>query len=316
MTHAVEALRLLRYDLAILIWFTKKYSLKRKPRANSSKLFCHNETMIIYGTFSPKFTEWRSGRKSGKENGAYYYSKEIEDNILPEIKADVLVVTAGAALYTAIDLPDGCIVVCHDNRSTKQSYGRLFGKGIVWVCSKHSTVETLEGYGERAVYIPLSIDTQYVKQFKRKKTKDTAYVGNAWDFKRAYLNSLPANIEQLSDMPRVKLLKEMAKYKNVIAEGRTLQEAQILGCNTEVPKYDGHESVYVEALDNRETIPEWRKLLEAVQEEQSGFRIVRATIDFKDLAAKTVRREGDVFRVSKSRAKELLNNQLNIVEEL
>lgn len=272
--------------------------------------------MIVYGTSSPKFTEWRNGRKYGKENGAYYYSKEIEDNILPEIEADVLIVTAGAALYTAIELPDGCVVVCHDNRSTQQSYGRLFGKGIVWVCSKHSTVETLEGYGERAVYIPLSIDTKYVKKFKRKKTKDTAYVGNAWDFKRDYLNSLPVDIEQLSDMSREKLLKEMSKYKNVIAEGRVLMEAQILGCKTEVPKYDGHESVYVEALDNRETIPEWGKLLEAVDEEQSGFRIVRATIAFKDIAAKTVRREGDVFRVSKERAKELLSNKMNIVEEL
>ena len=47
--------------------------------------------MIVYGTSSRKFTNWRNSRTSGKENGAYYYSKEIEDNILPEIKADVLI---------------------------------------------------------------------------------------------------------------------------------------------------------------------------------------------------------------------------------
>ena len=194
--------------------------------------------MIVYGTSSPKFTEWRNSKTSGKENGAYYYSKEIEENILPKIKADLLIVTAGAILYTAKDLPDGCVVVCHDNRTTKQSYGRLFGKNIIWVCSKQSTVETLEGYGERAVYIPLSIDTQYVKKFKTKKTKDIAYVGNAWAFKREYLNSLPANIEQLSDMSREKLLKQMAKYKNVIAEGRVYLEAMTLGCKVELPKYE------------------------------------------------------------------------------
>ena len=272
--------------------------------------------MIVYGTTSPKFIAWRNSRASGKENGAYYYSKEIEENILPEIKADVLIVTAGAALYTAMELPDGCVVVCHDNRSTMQSYGQLFGKKIIWVCSKQSTVETLEGYGERAVYIPLSIDTQYVKKFKRKKTKDTAYVGNAWAFKRDYLNSLPANIDQLSDMSRESLLKEMAKYKNVIAEGRCLMEAQVLGAKTEVPKYDGHESVYVEALDNRDTIPQWRNFLMAIHEEQSGFSIIRAIREFNDLEEARTRRKGDIFAVRVKRAEELLSNQAKIVEEL
>lgn len=272
--------------------------------------------MIVYGTQTPKFTSWRDKQTHGKENGAYYYSKEIEENILPELGFDMFYITAGAALYTARELPDGAIVICHDNRSTKQSYGKLFGKGIVWVCSKHSTVETLDGYGERAVYVPLSIDTEYVKQFKRKKTKDTAYVGNAWAFKREYLNSLPIDIEQLSDMPRVKLLKEMAKYKNVLAEGRVLQEAQILGCKTEVPKYDGHESVYVEALDNREAIKYWREVLEPIAKEQDQSCIIRARREFNDLKAKKTRRKGDVFRVGKERAKELLDNEHNIVEEL
>lgn len=272
--------------------------------------------MIIYGTQTPKFTSWRDKQTYGKENGAYYYSKEIEENILPELKLDMLFVTAGAVLYTTRELPDGTIVICHDNRSTRQSYGKLFGKGMIWVCSKHSTVETLERYGEKAVYVPLSIDTEYVKQFKRKKTKDTAYVGNAWAFKREYLNSLPIDIEQLSGMARVKLLKEMAKYKRVIAEGRCLMEAQVLGCKTEVPKYDGHESVYVEALDNREAVKYWRRALQPIAEEQSQSSIIRASREFNDLAEHKTRRQGDVFRVSKKRAKELLSNKIKIVEEL
>lgn len=272
--------------------------------------------MIVYGTQTLKFTQWRDKQTHGKENGAYYYSKEIEDNILPELKLDMLFVTAGAALYTPRELPDGTIVICHDNRSTRQSYGKLFGKGMIWVCSKHSTVETLKGYGEKAVYVPLSIDTEYIKQFKRKKTKDTAYVGNAWAFKREYLNSLPIDIEQLSGMARVKLLKEMAKYKRVIAEGRCLMEAQVLGCKTEVPKYDGHESVYVEALDNREAVKYWREALKPIAKEQSQSCIIRARREFNDLAEHKTRRQGDVFRVSKKRAKELLSNKIKIVEEL
>lgn len=272
--------------------------------------------MIVYGTSSRKFTNWRNGKTSGKENGAYYYSKEIEDNILPEIKADVLIVTAGAALYAARELPNGCIVVCHDNRSTKESYGRLFGKNIIWVCSKQSTVDTLEGYGERAVYIPLSIDTKYVKKFKCKKTKDTAYVGNAWAFKRDYLNSLPANIEQLSNMSRETLLKEMAQYKNVIGEGRVYLEAMVLGCKVELPKYENITVETPELFDNRETIPEWRKLLEAIHEEQSGFRTIRATREFNDLEEAMTRRRGEIFTVKVERAEKLLNNQVKIVQEL
>lgn len=206
--------------------------------------------MIVYGTQTPRFTLWRDKQTHGKENGAYYYSKEIEDNILPELGFDMFFVTAGAAIYTPRELPDGTIVICHDNRSTKQSYGKLFGKGMIWVCSKHSTVKTLEGYGEKAVYVPLSIDTEYVKQFKRKKTKDTAYVGNAWAFKREYLNSLPIDIEQLSGMPRVKLLKEMAKYKRVLAEGRVYLEAMILGCKVELPKYENITAEAPELFDS------------------------------------------------------------------
>lgn len=270
--------------------------------------------MLILGTNSPVYRHWRDKQSHGKENGAYYYSKEIEENILPELKLDMFFVTAGAALYTPRELPDGAIVICHDNRSTRQSYGRLFGKGVIWVCSKHSTVEKLEGYGERAVYVPLSIDTEYVKQFKRKKTKDTAYVGNAWAFKREYLNSLPDDIEQLSGMARVKLLKEMAKYKRVLAEGRCLMEAQVLGAKTEVPKYDGHESVYVEALDNREAVKYWREALEPIAEEQSQFCIIKARREFNDLAEHKIRRQGDVFRVSKKRAKELLAHKIKIIE--
>lgn len=270
--------------------------------------------MLILGTKSPVYRHWRDRQSHGKENGAYYYSKEIEENILPELNLDMFFVTAGAALYTPRQLPDGAIVICHDNRSTRQSYGSLFGKGIIWVCSKHSTVETLEGYGEKAVYVPLSIDTEYIKQFKRKKTKDIAYVGNAWDFKREYLNNLPSDIEQLSGMARVKLLEEMAKYKRVIAEGRCLMEAQVLGSKTEVPKYEHAEAVYVEALDNREAVKYWREALEPIAEEQSQFCIIKATRDFEDLAAKTQRRKDDIFRVIKERADQLLANKIKIIE--
>ena len=127
---------------------------------------------------------------------------------------------------------------------------------------------------------------------------------------------MPIDVEQLSGMARVKLLKEMSKYKRVIAEGRCLMEAQILGCKTEVPKYDGHESVYVEALDNREAVKYWREALDPIAKKPSQSCIIRARREFNDLAEHKTRRQGDVFRVSKKRAKELLSNKVKIVEEL
>jgi len=220
--------------------------------------------MIILGIENEKNVRYRTRQPNGTKNGAYWYAKEIESNILPHIShVDVTVITTGATLFGGFDVDDNVAVVCHDNRRPIESYRLLLGKGILWICSKHSTVEKWREAGETAIYIPLSIDTEYVKQFKTEKTKDTAFVGNAWGFKKNYLDALPPDIAQLNGMERHELLREMAQYKRVIAEGRCMMEAQVLGCETEVPQYeDGIESVYVTALDNRDTIPYWKLALE------------------------------------------------------
>lgn len=274
--------------------------------------------MIVYGTKSNRYISWRSKHVKGIHNGAYYYAKEIEDLILPKIKGNILIVTAGGTLYNNKDIPDGSVIVCHDNQNPQNAYSKMFKKDILWICSKESTVKKLEKYGEKAVYIPLSIDTEYVKKFKRKKTKDIAYVGNAWPFKREYLNSLPDDIEQLSDMPREALLKEMAKYKRVIAEGRCFMEAEVLGAKCEIPKYDNPNigAITRTVLDSRDAVKYWREALEPIAEEQSQSCIIRARREFIDLAEHKTRRKGEVFRVSKERAKELLSNKIKIVEEL
>ena len=274
--------------------------------------------MIVYGTKSDRYISWRKSVVKGVHNGAYYYAKEIEDLILPKIKGNILIVTAGGTLYKSNDIPDGSVIVCHDNQNPKNAYSKMFKKDILWICSKESTVKKLKKYGEKAVYVPLSIDTEYVKKFKRKKTKDIAYVGNAWAFKREYLNSLPDDIEQLSGMPRESLLKEMAKYKRVIAEGRCFMEAEVLGAKCEIPKYDNPKigAITRTVLDSRDAVKYWREVLEPIAKEQSQSCIIRVRREFNDLAEHKTRRNGEVFRVSKKRAKELLNNEIEIVEEL
>lgn len=208
--------------------------------------------MYVLGTKSQKFLNWYANQGVKRNNGSYFYSKEIEDIILPKLKdLNVFVVTAGAILYRKYEIPDGSVIVCHDNRETKKSYGKFFGKNCLWICSKHSTVDTLESYGEKALYVPLSIDTHYVAKYKRKRRPgNTAFVGNAWGFKKEYLENLPKDIVQLSDMERLPLIKEMAKYKRVIAEGRVYLEAMILGCKVELPKYENITAEAPELFDS------------------------------------------------------------------
>ena len=271
--------------------------------------------MKIIGVQSDRFKAWHSNSGESKNNGAYWYAKEIEKNILPKLKdLDTTIVTAGATLLKKQPAMYS-VVVCHDNRSTISSYRHLLKLGNTFICSKHSTADTLTKAGEKAVYVPLSIDTRYVAKYKTDKTEDIAYVGNPWAFKQSYLKSLPDNVVQLSGMERLDLIKAMAKFKRVIAEGRCMMEAQVLGCETEVPVYpDGHESVYVEALDNRDTIDLWRTAIEAHIEAVGSKCIIRVMRRFNDLEAGRTRYRGEMFLADKSRADVLLANKIKIVE--
>lgn len=267
---------------------------------------------VVLGTKTPSFIKWHNKQGVTRNNGSYWYAREIEEIILPQIDKKLFIVTAAASIYGSHEIPDNAIVVCHDNRTTVNSYGFLFKKNILWICSKQSTVKTMLKEGERAIYIPLSIDTEYVKQFNRRKTKEIAFVGNSWAFKKSYLSTLPKSIAQISNLEREDLLKEMAKYKRVIAEGRCLMEAQALGCKCEVPKYENLESVYVDLLDSRDAIPLWQEALNKEPEQ----RILKAKIKFKDLRERKKRQKGEVFNATNERAEELLRSKINVVEEL
>lgn len=106
------------------------------------------------------------------------------------------------------------------------------------------------------VYLPLSVDTEYLEQFKTEKTKDTAYVGRKG---KPGTEKLPKNIDYLSGMSREVLLREMAKYRKVYAVGRCAIEAKVLGC--EVLPFDSRypdPSIW-KILDNKDAA----KLLQA-----------------------------------------------------
>lgn len=68
---------------------------------------------------------------------------------------------------------------------------------------------------------------EYVKQFRTEKTKDRAFAGRIG--KRAAY-SFPHDVDFLENLDRNDLLREMAKYKQIYAVGRTAIEAKILDC--------------------------------------------------------------------------------------
>ena len=94
-------------------------------------------------------------------------------------------------------------------------------------------------------------------------------------------------------------------------------EAMALGCKVSTPKFKSKTSIlYKKPIDTKDVYDDWKLVLEAEARRQSRSCIIRAMREFIDLAEHVTRRKGDVFRVSKKRAKELLSNKIKIVEEL
>ncbi len=174
------------------------------------------------------FRQRWEGMRSNRYNGAYYYSKEIVDNIIPNVKTD--------RDWITVNVPgqcrDGAIIFVHNNLQPEH-YNWLKGfKDLVIVCGVPETMEKVKHLG-MPIYLPLSVNVDYVKQFKTEKTKEAAFVGRK--SKRDNL-VLPNGIDFIEDLPRPELLKRMAEYKEVYAVGRCAIEAKILGCK--VKPYD------------------------------------------------------------------------------
>jgi hypothetical protein len=178
--------------------------------------------MIIDHTNLMYLKKWEYAREH-RFNGAYYYSKEIVKNIIPRVKTDrnwVTINVPGAACHHSV-------VFIHDNLSPFKSYLWLNNsRDLVLVCGVEETMNKVRHLGT-PVYLPLSVDVPYVSQFKTEKTKDTAYVGRKG---KPGTEKLPKDIDYISGLPRVELLKELAKYKKVYAVGRCAIEARVLGC--------------------------------------------------------------------------------------
>lgn len=197
----------------------------------------------------------------GKYNGAYYYSKEIVKNIIPNIKTDRNWITI--RLPEMKDHPDHSIIFIHNNRNPNYYTYLKDYKDCILVCGLPKTAENMRFYG-KAIYLPLSVDVGNVKKYiVKNKTKEVAYAGRK--LKLNYTNNrVPKNVDILSGMPQSKLLREMAKYKKIYASGRTAIQAKILNCEVLPHETNYPDSRIWKVFDNFEATKMLQKLIDEI----------------------------------------------------
>ena len=230
--------------------------------------------MIISHTNSAYIAKWHAARLN-RFNGAYYYSKEIAETMIPLVDTD--------RSWITVNVPglgcDHAIVFVHNNLHPERYEWLRRYKDIVLVCGIPETVEKVAHIG-KAIYLPLSIDVEYVKQFKIKKsdkTKGAAFVGRP--VKKKY-GKLPGGIDYLEGLERDKLLQRMAEYKEVYAVGRCALEAKVLGCRLK-PYDDRFPNVSRwKVLDTREAA----KILQERLDEIDGQGVREEVLQQQDVA--------------------------------
>lgn len=215
----------------------------------------HDMTEII-SHLSPEWIKL----KIPHTNGAFWYSKEILERIVPKIKTDRNWVLINAE-HNCLDYS---IVFIHNNAYPERYEWLKDYKDLILVCSTTKTLETMIEMFPKAhsIFIPLSIDTEYVKKFKAKrKTKKTCYYGRLEKCPTSILED--DSIVKIGDGERDKLLKEVAKFKTVYAIGRCALEALALGAD--VIAHEGeYEGMTFKLLDNLDVVPDLQRLLNEI----------------------------------------------------
>lgn len=187
-------------------------------------------------------------------NGAYYYSKEIVENIIPKVKTDRNWVTIKCK-----DAADHSIVFIHNNMHPEHyDYLKQY-HDLVLVVGAPQTAAKVAHLG-KTIYLPLSVDINDVLKYKCKKDKDVCFVGrpNKFDGTKAYG-------DYIGGCPREQLLARLARYRRAFAVGRCAIEAKILGC--EVLPYDPRypDPALWTIIDNSEAAAILQHELDALQ---------------------------------------------------
>jgi hypothetical protein len=223
--------------------------------------------MILDHT-EPNYVKKRNSLVEGnKFNGAYYYSREIVKNIIPNVKTDRNWVTVRLA---DIPIPEHSIVFIHNNRNPNYYEFLKDYKDLILVCGLERTVENMQYFG-KAIYLPLSIDVKYVEKFRvPEKTKEMAFAGRLIKISKMYHAPVPKECDILTNMPQHRLLQTMAHYKKVYCTGRTALQAKVLGCEIGVHDPNFPDPRIWKVIDNRDAA----KMLQDILNEIDGVKYV------------------------------------------
>lgn len=191
------------------------------------------ENIIIQDHTTKEYLRARRRLSRGKFNGALFYSKEIVESFIPNIETDYHWQTINHQ-----KAPDHCIVFVHSNNALGRYDYLLKYKDIILVCSTNHSVSQLQKRGHKQViYVPLSIDTDYLDKFKCEQKNGTVACGNVWAFTQSMKDFFRLNkIKHYHDIPRVSLLEIIGKSEKVFAIGRTAMEAIYLGAEVIQPE--------------------------------------------------------------------------------
>lgn len=222
----------------------------------------------IFSHLDRAYIEERNALGYGKYNGAYYYSKEIVNNIIPKVKTDRPWVTINVPGYCY----DHAIVFMHRNVGIDERYGWMSAyKDLILVCSVKETCKAVEKFG-KPIFLPLSIDIKYVEKFKKDvHDKEMAWAGNRWSFKNDDLEKyLPkSGVDFLSNVPREEMLERMSRYKKIYAVGRCAIEAKVLGCEVGVCDSRFPNPSIWKVMDNTKAAKKLQKELNKLKETRS-----------------------------------------------
>lgn len=193
-------------------------------------------------------------------NGAYFYSKEIVENIIPLVNTTRNWITIN---IHGIGLSHSVVFVHNNKNPAVYEWLRAYDD-LILVCGVPNTVEKVKYLG-KAIFLPLSVDVEYVERFRQPKSRDVAFVGRANKIK---YGNLPDDIDYLCDLDRPTLLFEMAKYRQVYTVGRCALEAKILGA--EVLPYDDRfpDPRVWEVIDNKEAAAMLQRKLDKIDNGQ------------------------------------------------
>ena len=210
---------------------------------------------MIFSHESPEYRD--SIRTRNKNHGAYFYSEEIVKYFIPTIETDRNWVTIG---YDGMCF-DHSIVFAHSNLHPHvYKYLEPFDD-LILVCSWHQQMEEVKQWG-KPVFLPMSVDVEYVKQFKREKDRDTCFAGRM-EKCTDELRFTPG-LDFIAEVDRVTFLTELARYRRVYAIDRVAIEAKILGC--EVLPYDKRfpDPDFWQVLDSRDAARMLQKILDEI----------------------------------------------------